>query len=387
MKREHALNVAHRARALHFAALAALAVLALTLARPALADYDQSFRFDAASLRVGSLIGAVTVEGHNGSEFIVDVKVRGEDAEDGILEFEATEGRAAELLVHFPEGERSYVYPALGRGSRSSFSRGGNGNWWSELLGTDKIDVRGAGRGLELWADITVKVPRGGELEFGNGAGMIRATDVEGALDLRTRVGAVEATAIRGSLVADTGSGSVEVDGVLGDLLVDTGSGHVDASDVTGERIGIDTGSGHVTLRKSQAPIVEIDTGSGQVEIETLVSSQVVVDTGSGSVDARAIEADRVEIDTGSGSVDIDLTRMGSGDFVIDTGSGSITFLMPENASAHVEAETGSGGIDVRVAQAQMLRDKRDHVEFEVGGGDATVQLDTGSGRIRIASR
>lgn len=387
MRLEYVADPVRGLRSFQLGLLATAALLALTLTRPASAEYDQSFRFDAESLRVGSLIGAVTVEGHSGSEFLVDIQVRGEDAEAGVLEFDAREGRSAQLMVRFPDGERRYVYPELGRGSRSTFSPNRNGSWWSELIGSDKIEVRGSGNGLELWADITVKVPQGGELIFGNGAGRITASNVDGDLELLTRVGSIEATAIDGSLLADTGSGHVEIDGVRGILLVDTGSGHVDATDVEGDKITIDTGSGHVNLRRAKAPEVMVDTGSGNVEIEGLVSSEVVVDTGSGGVDASDIEADRVEVDTGSGSVTIDLTRMGSGNFVVDTGSGSITFVMPENASAHVEAETGSGGIDVRVADAQMIRDKRDHVEFEVGDGQASVQLDTGSGRIRVASR
>ena len=78
---------------------------------------------------------------------------------------------------------------------------------------------------------------------------------------------------------------------------------------------------------------------------------------------------------------------MGDGEFEVDTGSGSITFLMPTDPSARVEAETSSGGIDVDVADADFSREKRDHVRFEVGNGDADVRLDAGSGGIRIASR
>lgn len=372
----------HRLRA------AALSLLLTALAvLPARAEYDRSFEFDAEILRVGNLIGAVTVEGHGGSDFVVEVRVRGRDADDGVVEFVATEGREAELMVVFPKDERRYVYPALGRGSRSTFNPGRSRGWWNEVFGKERIEVRGSGNGLEVWADLTVKVPRGGELVLGNGAGTVKAEGVNGALELTTRVGAVDAREIAGALKIDTGSGHVDVDGVRGDLLVDTGSGHVGANDVEGSSISIDTGSGHVELTLANAPQIVIDTGSGKVRLDRITGSSVAVDTGSGGVDARDVAADRVDIDTGSGSVDVQLTRMGEGNFVVDTGSGSITFVMPEDASAHVQAETGSGGIDVELQKVDFATKKRDHVEFEVGSGAAKVVLDTGSGRIRIASR
>ena len=371
------------------AVLVASALLVAAFVAPARAEFQRSFDFASESLRVGNLIGAITVEGHDGSGFLVEVDVRGEDATEDLLDFRTDDGRTASLMIVFPEDERRYVYPELGRNSRSSFSRnrGDRGGWWGELFGRNKIEVRGSGRGLEVWADVTIKVPRGAELFVLNGCGEIVAERVDGHLELGVRSGHVTATGIDGSLVADTGSGHVEVDGVRGNLLADTGSGHVDAVDVEGEKITIDTGSGHVRLTDARAPEIEVDTGSGNVDLDRVVGRELVVDTGSGSVEMLDVEADDVEVDTGSGSVRCELVRMGGGDFVIDTGSGSITFLMPEGASAHVEADTGSGGIDIDVVGADMIRDKRDHAEFEVGGGGARVTLDTGSGGIRIAMR
>lgn len=347
-------------------------------------EFDETFRFDAESLRVSNLIGAVDVEGHDGDGFEVLVEIRGADAAADLVEFETDEGRRARLAVRFPDEDR-FVYPELGRG-RVRMDRDGDDGGWS-FFGGDRIEVRGRGDGLELWADVTIRVPRDAALSVRNGVGLVGATDVAADLDLGTRSGEIRAEGIDGALEADTGSGHVEVSGVTGDLYVDTGSGDVDARGVEGARVEIDTGSGGVTLIDARGERLLIDTGSGSVETDRLGFLEVTIDTGSGSVECTALEADELVVDTGSGSVEVELTRMGSGDFEIDTGSGSIRLVLPTDASAHVWAETSSGGVDLDVAQAVVRSKERDRIEFEVGGGAARVHLDTGSGGIRIASR
>jgi DUF4097 and DUF4098 domain-containing protein YvlB len=109
------------------------------------------------------------------------------------------------------------------------------------------------------------------------------------------------------------------------------------------------------------------------------------VDTGSGSVTASRIRADGANIDTGSGSISLELESMGRGDYNLDTGSGRITLALPYDASADVEASSGNGGIDVDLDDGVRMRhEERDEVAFSIGGGDASVRLDTGSGGIRI---
>lgn len=368
---------------------ALLALLTLVLVAPrAQAEYEESFTYDASSLKVTNLIGKVEVVGHDGSDFIVDVMVEGEDAEPGLIEFESSEGSRAELVVVFPtEDERRYVYPELGRNSRTTFNPGhGNNDMWG-FFGRGKIEVRGSGSGLEVWADVSIKVPRGKELIVFNGVGELEAADAEADMEFNLRSGAAFVRDITGELNVDTGSGHVEIENVDGDLLVDTGSGHVDVRGLRGERASIDTGSGHVSLRDAEVPGIQVDTGSGHVEMDQITCEDIEVDTGSGHVEIDELSADAAMIDTGSGRVRVELVEMGSGDFEVDTGSGSITFLMPADPSARVEAETSSGGIDVDVDGADFSRDKRDHVRFEVGNGDAEVSLDAGSGGIRIASR
>lgn len=349
------------------AALLAVAFCAcLTVAGAAAAE---SFTFDGRSLYVGNLIGEVEVIAASGSNFEVEVTLDGRDAASAGVRFEENSNS---LVILFPSGRERYVYPRMGRGRTTirMSKYDGDSSLLRDLLSAftgRTVKVSGQGSGLEVWADVIVRVPAGAQLELQHGVGAIRASGVDADLDLDISSGGIDASDITGELVADTGSGSVVLADIRGDVNADTGSGAVTASRISGRRLSIDTGSGSVSIADIDADTLEVDTGSGGVE-------------GAGVRTRSAL------IDTGSGSVVLEMVGMGDGDYEIDTGSGSITLLVPSNASADVRADTGSGGISVDLPGIETLHRERDEMRFRVGGGDARVRLDTGSGRIRVSA-
>ena len=218
--------------------------LALAVALPAMAGYAENHTFSSDELTVRNLIGEIQVTGHGGSAFEVEVTVRGKDASDGIVRVRAEEGSHATLDVVFPS-EGRFVYPNLGRGSRTTIRIGDHedNGWLSNLLGhmfdKNRIEVRSSGTGLEVWADVTIRVPNGATLIVKHGVGQVKAQNVDGDITLATRSGSVDAERIDGRLLVDTGSGHVEIADVNGNLLVDTGSGHVNARNIQAHMSGI----------------------------------------------------------------------------------------------------------------------------------------------------
>ncbi len=349
-------------------ALLACTLLALA-AVPATAQNEWTFEGDR--LLVTNMIGEVTVRGHDGSRIIVRATPQGDDA--GMLDFQVKQGGRAEFHVVYPLGQsQSYSYPR--RGGSSEFRLE---NWidesdfledlYSDVRGRDRIRIRDNGD-TEAWADLEVLVPRGVEARIAIVVGEIKAHDVQAPVDLDTWSGAIEARNIQGRTNLDTGSGRVIATGIRGDLNVDTGSGSVEVADVEGDDIVIDTGSGSVTVDRARGRSLEVDTGSG-------------------SVRTSEIYADDSMIDTGSGSVTLDLMTLSGGRHVIDTGSGGVTVNMPSDASVRIIADTGSGGIDLDVPNAMLKKVSRDHIELELGGGSATLEIDTGSGGIKLRTR
>lgn len=344
-------------------------LLALALAltsSPALAGaLHEQFTVDAEELLLANLIGEIQVEPTGGNDFEIEIHWRGDDADEDLVKVERDGGRIA-LIFPLDESTR-YVYPEMGRNSKTTFSpSGGERGVWGRLMDIGrgrKIQVAGRGRGLELWADVTIKVPAGKAAEIRHGVGAIRAEGIQGDLILDSINGPIIAKDITGNLLADTGSGKVTVSGINGNLDIDTGSGSVDLIGCQGEEI-------------------LVDTGSGSVDAEDIECVEFDVDTGSGGVRAFDLGADEVNIDTGSGSVEVEFVRLGDGTVEIDTGSGSIEISLPKDASARVDADTGNGSIYVDV-EGDRFREK-DDVRFKIGDGDARIILDTGSGSIRI---
>jgi hypothetical protein len=354
-----------------FSTTALVCALAGASAAPAEAPGEFRRSLDVSELELRNLIGQITITGHAGPGFEVVVTPGGKDAGEDVPAIEVVQdGRRAEVAIRFPSSQR-FVYPALGSGSTSRFDpeedrdRGWLGDLVHGLFGK-QVSVSGSGSGLEVWADVEVRVPAGSSLAVRHGVGRVAADGVAGRLDLEIRSGGIDARAIDGELRAQSGSGSVDVDGVEGSLSVGTGSGSVTARDVRG-------GSARVA------------TGSGSVTLEGIDSDSLSVATGSGGVEAREIGAGEAAVATGSGGVSLELARMGSGPFRVATGSGRVVLVVPRGASMEVHAETGRGGIDLDLhGEVNMTRNDPDEVAFTVGGGETRVRIGTGSGGIRI---
>ncbi len=371
-------------------ALAAL-VAATVLSAPAFAGFDESHRFDARSLEVANLIGKVAIRQATGDEFEVDVSVRGADGVRRNIEIEQERGSRARLDVVFPvDDERRFVYPEFSRRRAQLWFREGRS---SSLLGEilravsgRRIRVQRSGSGMEVWADLTIRVPEGASLTLEHGAGDVEVRDLVADLDIDVKAGVMEAAGLDGQSELRVGSGRLAVRDMRGELELDTGSGGISLEDFQGGELVIDTGSGSVEVAGVDAESIDVDTGSGGVRMSGVEAERLVVDTGSGGVGVESAAIDAASIDTGSGSVRLALVRMGDGEFDIDTGSGGISLLVPEDVSARFDIDVGAGGIDVDVPIARTLHKSRGEMRFVSGDGRASVILDTGAGSVRVAT-
>lgn len=310
-----------------------------------------------------NIAGEVRLEPGTGDDVTVDVIRAGRDARR--LEVRLRDGR---MSILYPDDEVVY------RGGRSRGSMSGLrvrpdgsfGGDWSSGMGGRRVTVRSFGSGLEAWADLVVRVPRGKRVEVHLAVGEVVAANVEGDLDIDVHSASVRTSGTRGRLMVDAGSGSVRVADARGELEVDTGSGGIELSDVEMSRITIDAGSGGVDGRGVKAGRLSVDVGSGGVDLEGTITDDLLVDTGSGSV--------RLDLATVPRSL------------VIDTGSGGTTLRLPADAAADVDIETGSGGIasDFAITATTF---RRDEVRGRIGDGGGRIRISTGSGGVRLLKR
>ncbi len=312
---------------------------------------------------IWNLAGEVRLEPGTGSDIVVEVTRGGSDGRQ--LEITAS---GSQLKIRYPDTRVVY--------------RDGRGNDWRSSTSLDvrsdgtfsgdwrdngrRTTVRTYGDGLEAYADLVVRVPKGQRVEVNLAVGTIEATNVEGDLLLDVHAASVTATGTKGRLTIDAGSGSVRVENAEGDLSVDTGSGSTRLSDLKMTSVVIEAGSGSVTARAIEAQRFSVDVGSGGITAEGLTTDDLSIDTGSGSV--------RMELGRSPKRTDI------------DTGSGSVTLTLPADLSADLDISTGSGGItsDFPVTMQEFGRRE---LRGRIGAGGPMIRVSTGSGGVRLYKR
>lgn len=334
---------------------------AALIAAPRLAA-QETFELSGDAAAVWNLAGTVSISG-GGSTVTVDVRRGGRDAarlemRTGSVDLDRQDvGRAASLRVVYPGDE--IVYSGAGTADLKvrddgTFYIGGGGR---------NVTIRDSGRGLDAHANLDIQVPRGRTLLVFLAVGQVEVSNVDGNLTVDTGSAEIRASGTRGRLVLDTGSGDIELDGATGDIVLDTGSGDVSVRDVGEGDLVVDTGSGDVSGRAFAVASLNVDTGSGDVSLEDVRATEVTVDTGSGDVDAGF--ASNIE------------------DLRVDTGSGDVALTLPAAWTGAVELETASGDIhsDFEVSAEEM---DEDHLHGRVGEGGGRLEVDTGSGDIRL---
>lgn len=338
------------------------ATLALVLGTPVGLLAQESYSVRGNAVAIYNLAGEVEVVGGGGGEVTVRVTRGGDDGHRLDVQVGELDGRQA-LRVIYPASR--IRYSARGWSGSTAVRVRADGTWGGDgwRSSGDRVRISSRGTGMDAHADLRVEVPRGQTLDLYLAAGRIMASNVDGRILLDTGSGSVEARSMAGALKIDTGSGSVEVQGMDGDLEVDTGSGGVRISDVDGENVGVDTGSGSVEAAAVRARGLEIDTGSGGIELRRSAARDIRLDTGSGSVLAELMS---------------DIDRL-----VVDTGSGSVTLRLPADLGADLDIETGSGGIEVDFP-VMTTRRSRDELRGRIGDGGGRIEIDTGSGSVRI---
>ena len=128
-----------------------------------------------------NLVGEVVVEAAAGDAFELQVKVRGSDASRDLVGIETEEDGKTIVKIVFPvDREKRYIYPPLGRSDATLSPDDGDDGLVHRVLRSlkgDRIKVSGRGKGLEVWADVVVKVPRGATAIVRLGVGRIDARD------------------------------------------------------------------------------------------------------------------------------------------------------------------------------------------------------------------
>jgi lia operon protein LiaG len=339
--------------------------LSLALALPfagATAQTEQR-SLKGGHVAIYNVVGRVRAQATNGSDVTVAVTRVGPDAAKLGIRTTTSAGREI-LSIAYPTDR--IIYPDM-RGTRSRMSVREDGTFsdgsWNDRSSRDDIEVRRSGSGFEAHADLVIGIPKGKKVELFLGVGQMDVSNVEG------------------TLFVDVGSAEVDIAGVRGILTLDTGSGRVSVRDILGD-VSVDAGSGGVTLDRIKGDVLTLDSGSGGVQATDIEVREMRADVGSGGLRMYRIKAPTAVIETGSGGAQLeflsDVERLS-----VEAGSGGITVRAPATLSAEVSVETGSGGFqtDFEITTRRM---GRDHVEGRIGAGKGRIDIEAGSGTVRL---
>jgi lia operon protein LiaG len=339
------------------AGAAALAVMAA----PAMVDAQERYAIGGDHVAIYNIAGEIDIVGIPGGQVTVDVARGGRDAPELRVEVGPLDGRHT-LRVIYPDTR--IVYPGVRWRGSTQWNVRADGTWGGQDRGRgDQVRVSSSGSGLEAYADLRIGVPQGQRVDLYLGVGRVVAENVNGRVRIETSGARVEARRGAGDLVVQTGSGRVQIDGMDGTLVVHTGSGRVDLTDATGDSVVVRTGSGRVTADGLFTGRANIRTGSGGVRVRRSAARSALFQTGSGSVSAELMDpVDELRVRTGSGSVTLDLARGLDAAVGLGTGSGRMTVDLP----------------------MRITRQARRELRGVVGEGRGSIQVNTGSGSIRI---
>jgi Uncharacterized conserved protein len=312
-----------------------------------------------------NLAGSLRVQAGSGNQVTVDVTRAGRDA--ARLQIASGDLHGSQSLRVVYPGDR-VVYPELRSGSRTQIrvnddgtfdDKSRDGDWFSR----DRVEIRGSGTGLEAHADMVVSLPRGQRVVIHWGVGDATLSNVDGDIRLSVASATVNAEHTRGRLDLDTGSGRVTVSDAQGEVVLDTGSGGVTINGVRGDHL-------------------DLDSGSGSIRADDIDVKSFKADVGSGGLSVGRFKTARASVDVGSGGLDLDLLSVVE-ELTIDAGSGGVTVRLPATQGAEVDIETGSGGIESDFA-VQTTHLERNHVRGRIGDGRGRINIESGSGRVRL---
>ena len=343
-----------------------LPLLLLLLAPSSQLLAQERYAVSGHEVAIYNLVGEIRVEPGPGPDVVAEASRGGADAAKLKVMKSEIDGTQTLRLVYPAD---KITYSKLGSGSSTQLRVREDGTFSDRHDDEEhrnegrRVTISSSGGGLDAHADLRITVPMGKQLSLYLAVGKVSVTNVEGDLNIDAASAPVTTSNTRGELNIDVGSGQVQVSNSRGDLSVDTGSGSVSLTDVRGENVSVDTGSGEVSGTGVRSASLDVDTGSGDIQLASIIVPQLKLETGSGAVTADV-----------SGEL---------WSVAVETGSGDITLKVPPTIGAEVDIETSSGDIETDFEVA-VTRHARDHMTGRIGDGRGKIDIETGSGGIKL---
>ncbi len=174
--------------------------------------------------------------------------------------------------------------------------------------------------------------------------------------------------------------GKVSVENVSGDIFLNKIAQGIEAKTYEGD-VTVENSGGAMTLLSTTGNIVALDVSPS--EIGNIFKAK----TSSGAIVLQKIEHRQLEVGSNSGSIRFVGDFLSGGQYTFGTSNGSILLSIPEKSSSKINALFGFGAFNSDIPLQNIIKNassKAQNLSAQMGGGDATLNLTTVSGAIRI---
>ncbi len=185
-------------------------------------------------------------------------------------------------------------------------------------------------------------------------------------------------------LHASTVNADIDVTGLAGEVTLTTVNGDIDIEG-SPKRLKLQSVSGDFAL-DIDSPRAEISTVSGDLDISG-PCKRLRLESVSGDIDVTAGPLSELEANTVSGDIEFAGTLEEDADVELNSQSGTIVFYMPAGFGAEFSVNTFSGDIDSEFGDRPERKSRfvpGEELEFKVGSGQGSVDINTFSGDVDI---
>jgi len=172
----------------------------------------------------------------------------------------------------------------------------------------------------------------------------------------------------------------VRVENVGGDIILRNIAQGIEAKTYEGD-VMVEKSGGAMALLSTTGNIVAFDASPS--EIGDIFRAK----TSSGSITLKQIAHRQTEVGSNSGSISFTGEFAIGGQYNFGTSNGSITLLIPPNSSSKITASYGFGEFSSDIPLEKLVKSaqqKAQNLTGQIGKGDASINLTTYSGALRI---
>lgn len=230
--------------------------------------------------------------------------------------------------------------------------------------------------------DLEIEVPPACDIRLQTTSGDIDLSGIEGDLRIDAGSGDMTIEDVRGQIDIRGSSGDVRLSHAIARVSVEVSSGDLTIEHVNGD-VAATASSGDITVRDMKGDL-ETQSNSGDQELEG-INGPVRARAFSGNIECSS-EAGDVDVRASSGDARIDTRLADNGRCRIVTSSGDVTLALAEHPGAKIDITTRSGEASDNM-DVSWRRESSRHRTGTFGDGRADVQIQTGSGDVRLEGR